>query len=128
MSQVSSQNSLYELIGPAFIKNAVAEFYRRAFDDVMIGHFFFQSDITHITSQQTNFVTAMLGGPLKYSGKSLRAAHAPFAIRPAHFARRQVLMREVLTDLGLKTDLINAWLDLEDQFKPVILTEPTACL
>lgn len=127
MNSVNPQKTLYELIGPAFIANAVAEFYRRAFSDVMIGHFFFHSDIAHITSEQTHFANAILGGPQLYRGKALKIAHAPFIIRPPHFARRQVLMREVLNDLGLDADLTNQWLAIEEQFRSVILTERSAC-
>lgn len=117
-----NQKSLYESIGPEFIANAVAEFYRRAFTDVLIGHFFFHSDIKHITAEQTSFVTALFGGPQTYRGKPIKLAHQPFLIRPVHFARRQVLMREVLTDLGLDAALCDQWLALEQQFRPVILT------
>ena len=113
--------SLYDQIGHAFITKAVAEFYQRAFADVMIGHFFFKSDINHITTQQIAFVSAMLGGPSTYQGKPLKLAHKPFLIRPVHFNRRQVLMREVLTDLGLAQNLADAWLAIEDQFRQVII-------
>jgi truncated hemoglobin YjbI len=112
---------LYDQIGHAFIAKAVAEFYKRAFADVMIGHFFFNSDIQHITQQQITFVTAMLGGPSNYQGKPLKLAHKPFQIRLVHFNRRQVLMREVLTDLNLDPKLKDAWLALEDQFRQVII-------
>jgi hemoglobin len=112
---------LYDQIGHAFIAKAVAEFYKRAFADVMIGHFFFKSDITHITAQQTSFVSAMLGGPKSYTGKPLKPAHKPFLIRTVHFNRRQVLMREVLEDLGLDPSLTNAWLAVEEQFRGVIV-------
>ena len=112
---------LYDQIGHAFIAKAVAEFYRRAFADVMIGHFFFNSDLQHITSQQITFVSAMLGGPAKYQGKPLKAAHKPFLIRPVHFNRRQVLMREVLNDLELEPKLRDAWLAIEEQFRAVIV-------
>lgn len=112
---------LYDQIGHAFIAKAVAEFYKRAFQDVLIGHFFFNSDIHHITEQQIHFVSAMLGGPANYSGKPLKAAHKPFKIRPVHFNRRQVLMREVLVDLGLDPSLRDAWLSVEEQFRPVIV-------
>lgn len=109
------KSSLYDQIGHAFIAKAVAEFYKRAFADVMIGHFFFKSDINHITEQQITFVTAMLGGPSNYQGKPLKLAHKPFMIRPVHFNRRQVLMRDVLTDLQLAPELRDSWLALEDQ-------------
>jgi len=117
----SKNQSLYDQIGHAFITKAVAEFYKRAFADVLIGHFFFNSDINHITSQQITFVSAMLGGPSTYQGKPLKVAHKPFLIRPVHFNRRQVMMREVLTDLGLAENLMEAWLAIEDQFRQVII-------
>lgn len=112
---------LYDQIGHAFIAKAVAEFYKRAFEDVLIGHFFFHSDIDHITQQQIKFVSAMLGGPPTYTGKPLKAAHKPFKIRPVHFNRRQVLMREVLDDLKLDPSLKEAWLSVEEQFRSVIV-------
>jgi truncated hemoglobin YjbI len=112
---------LYDQIGHAFIQKAVAEFYIRAFADVMIGHFFFKSDINHITEQQIAFVSAMLGGPSLYQGKPLKLAHKPFQIRLVHFNRRQVLMREVLNDLQLDPELRDAWLAIEDQFRQVII-------
>jgi hemoglobin len=117
----SSKSGLYDQIGHVFIERAVAEFYKRAFADVLIGHFFFQSDIHHITNQQIAFVTAMLGGPSSYQGKPLKLAHKPFIIRPVHFNRRQVIMREVLTEMQLDPTLINGWLALEDQFRQVII-------
>lgn len=117
----TKKTGLYDQIGHAFIAKAVAEFYKRAFTDVMIGHFFFKSDIQHITDQQIAFVSAMLGGPSNYQGKPLKLAHKPFKIRLVHFNRRQVLMREVLTDLNLDPSLRDAWLSLEDQFRQVII-------
>ena len=113
--------SLYDQIGHAFITKAVAEFYRRAFLDVMIGHFFYKSDIEHITTQQILFASAMFGGPTSYQGLPLKAAHKPFLIRPVHFNRRQVLMRETLVDLELAPDLCNAWLAVEEQFRKIVL-------
>lgn len=123
-NKTKDKSSLYDLIGPTFIANAVAEFYRRAFLDGMIGHFFFHSDINHITQEQILFATAMLGGPQQYRGKPLKSAHKPFVIRKPHFGRRQVLMREVLDDLGLAPDLRDQWLAMEDQLRPLVLTPP----
>ena len=127
MTLENDRKSLFELIGPATVKEAVAEFYRRAFQDPMIGHFFFHSDINHITDQQISFVTAMLGGPQEYRGKPLKIAHKPFIIRVPHFMRRQVLMGEVLADAGIDPKLKEQWLTLEDQFRPVILTDTDTC-
>jgi hemoglobin len=114
-------STVYDQIGREFIEQAISEFYRRAFDDVLIGHFFFHSDLNHIVAQQIQFVSALLGGPSSYQGKPLKLAHKPFLIRPVHFSRRQVLMRDVLNDLGLAPDLVQSWLAIEDQFRSVII-------
>jgi hemoglobin len=119
-------SSLYEEIGPEFIKRAITEFYERAFVDVMIGHFFFKIDKAGITAQQILFASSMLGAKeMKYTGKPLKVAHADMTIRLVHFNRRQVLMREVLADLGLSAELQNAWLNLEGQLRPIIVSSPT---
>jgi hemoglobin len=113
--------SLYDQIGAEFIGRAIAEFYRRAFTDGVIGHFFMRSDLAEITRQQTAFATALLGGPRHYRGKPLQKAHAPFIIKAPHFGRRQMLMAEVLEDLGLKKELRDAWLKLEEQLRPLVV-------
>ena len=116
-----SQRSLYERIGPETIRTSLAIFYERAFNDGIIGHFFFGKDRQHITEQQIAFATAMLGGPRLYRGKPLAAAHGALAIRAPHFMRRQVLLSEVLSELGLADDLRASWLALEEDLRPLII-------
>jgi truncated hemoglobin YjbI len=116
-------SSLYEQIGSEFIKRAITEFYERAFADVMIGHFFFKKDKADITAKQILFASSMLGAKdAKYTGKPLKLAHTGMIIRPVHFNRRQVLMGEVLDDLGLSPDLKAAWLSLENQLRSIVIT------
>jgi len=120
--------SLYSAIGAAFIEAAITEFYRRAFVDGIIGHFFVGKDQAAITAQQIDFATALLGGPKNYRGRPLASVHAELQIRPPHFGRRQVLMREVLLEKGLATELCDAWLALEESLRPLILPNaPTSC-
>ena len=117
----TSTVTLFDQIGAAFIARAVSEFYERAFVDPIIGHFFFNRDRSHLVREQTAFATALLGGPRTYSGKPLLEVHQPLAIRPPHFGRRQVLMAEVLTDLGLDPDLKSQWLAREINLRPLIV-------
>ena len=119
--------SLYSAIGESFVRDAITEFYVRAFADPIIGHLFMHSDRAHITKQQIDFATNLLGGPRLYAGKSLREAHQRLPLKPTHFMRRQVIMREVLTDLGLDAELVARWLALEDQLRALIITDPRAC-
>ncbi len=117
--------SLYERIGAELIRQAITEFYRRAETDGIIGHFFFQKDLDDIIRKQIAFATAMLGGARLYKGKSLGAAHADLDLRGPHFGRRQVLMGEVLTESGLSAELRDAWLELEEKLRPLIVQQKT---
>jgi hemoglobin len=117
--------SLYDRIGEPALRAVITEFYRRAFADGIIGHFFVNSDIAEITAKQIDFASSMLGGPKRYRGASLATAHKPFLIKPPHFGRRQVLMAEVLAEIGVAPDLAKAWLDLEETLKPLIVKGPS---
>ena len=112
--------TLYDQIGADFIRQSLTVFYERAFVDGIIGHFFFEKDRLHITEQQIDFATAMLGGPRRYRGKPLAGAHANLNIRRPHFMRRQVLLVEVLDELGLAADLRDAWLAVEENLRAVV--------
>lgn len=116
--------TLYEQIGADLIGRCLTVFYERAFTDGIIGHFFFGKDRAHITNQQIDFATAMLGGPRRYRGKPLAVAHADLDIRRPHFMRRQMMMREVLDEMGVPAHLRDAWLALEENLRPLV-TRPT---
>jgi hemoglobin len=113
--------SLYDDIGQETIERAIREFYRRAFDDGIIGHFFFGKDIDEIATKQIQFASRMLGGPVPYTGRSMTAIHTPFKINKAHFGRRQVLMRQVLEEMQVDPALRDAWLAMEERLKSLIV-------
>lgn len=114
--------SLYDQIGEGRIRQAITAFYRRAEEDGIIGHFFFEKDVDAIIEKQISFASNMLGGPKIYAGEPLAPVHAPLGIRPPHFGRRQVLMRDVLEEMGLEPELAKKWLELEEALRPVIFS------
>lgn len=118
--------NLYEQIGQERLAKILTEFYVRAFTDPMIGHFFWHHDREHLTTQQIAFATNLLGGPRLYQGRPL-SIHLKLPIRPPHFARRQVIMREVMEELGLERELAEAWLALEERLRPQILRNQLSC-
>lgn len=117
-------SKLIDKIGEDFVARAIRTFYERAFIDPMICHFFMNSDIEHLSAQQTKFAIAMLGGPKNYDGPHLDKAHEKFDVRPPHFGRRQVLMREVLDELGLESELSDQWMAMEEKFRSKITKRP----
>ncbi len=116
-----SSQSLYERIGSDRIRQAVTEFYLRAFDDGIIGHFFFGKDRLEITQKQISFAERMMGGPHPYVGKPLIPVHAELDIRPPHFGRRQVLMKQAALEVGISMELVNEWMKLEEQLRSLII-------
>lgn len=119
---MSLYDQVTKAIGQDKIPEIVRSFYERAFFDGIIGHFFIQHDHEELIRKQTNFTIAMLGGPTKYSGRPLAAVHKNLKIKPAHFGRRQVLMRNVLAEFNVPQDLTKAWLELEEKIRPLIVS------
>lgn len=114
-------SSLFERIGAPLIEKAVRNFYDRAFEDPIIQHFFIHSNKESLIQIQITFVTALLGGARAYQGKPLQKAHAPFSIRKPHFRRRQIIMNEVLMELGIAEKDRLDWIRLEESFKPLVM-------
>ena len=119
--------SLYEEIGDDLLREAITQFYDRAFSDLFIGFIFSSFDKAHLIEMQIAFATAMLGGPKLYQGKALRPAHMKLPLKNAHFDRRQVIMREVLEDLKLDKALVDKWMELEEGLRPLIISDKTPC-
>jgi hemoglobin len=93
----------------------------------MIGYFFFGKDHESLLRQQLAFTSSMLGGPRGYAGRSLPQVHEPLAIRPAHFARRQKILRETMDEFGLDADLAAAWIAHEDKLRAFIMPSMETC-
>ncbi len=119
--------SIYEKIGASRFKAILTDFYLRCFDDVMIGHFFFEKNHDELLKHQLAFTAAMLGGPNEYEGRALAPIHKPLNIRLAQFMRRRVILRETMADHGLEPDIIEAWTIIEDKLKALVLIDHSAC-
>lgn len=114
-------HTLYDQIGEEFIRRAIIEFYKRAFADMMIGHFFFGKNHDELAAHQIDFTVAALGGPRRYSGRPVVEAHRSHNIRRPHFDRRRMILREVLDEFGLEPHLRDAWLAQEEAFRALIV-------
>lgn len=114
--------NLYEKIGKEKITKVISDFYDLAFEDVLIGHFFFGIDKEEIKAKQTQFASNLLGcNEIKYQGKPLKLAHLPFSIRPPHFRRRQILMFEAMEKNNIDENYANEWLAKESALLPLII-------
>lgn len=78
--------SLYERLGgkPA-IQAVVDDFIGNVAADGRINGFFARTDIPQLNTLLVEQICEATGGPCKYSGRSMRAAHAGMSVSEAHF-------------------------------------------
>lgn len=101
--------SIFELIGgPPAMTAAVDDFYRRVMADPALSPYFDGIDMRRLKSHQRAFISAAIGGPEPYVGRSMREAHALFDIQPEHFDRVVHHLVNTLADLGVADLIIDA--------------------
>ncbi|NTX02783.1 group 1 truncated hemoglobin [Myxococcus sp. CA051A] len=110
MSTAAQEKSVYEQIGgePAMAA-AVDVFYRKVLSDDRISHFFEDVDMERQSAKQKAFLTMVTGGPSNYTGKDMRAGHAPLVKRglnDVHFDAVVEHLRATLEELNVPAPLV----------------------
>jgi len=92
--------SLYDDIGgAAAVTVAVTVFYTRVTDDPELAPWFGGVDIERLKAHQRAFLTAALGGPDLFTGRTMEAAHAGLGITIEAFDRVLEHLAYTLFDL-----------------------------
>lgn len=98
-------SSLYEQIGGRdAVSKAVDIFYKKVLADDRIRRFFEGVDMKRQVGKQKAFLAMAFGGPTKYTGKDMRAAHAHLVARglnDSHFDAVVENLSETLRELGV---------------------------
>lgn len=103
--------TLYERIGGDRLREVITEFYRRVFDDIMIGFMFARADRQRLIDKEWELVAALLGAPdVKYTGRPMRAAHAQHTIFGGQFERRLQILRDTLAAFAVDSEVQEAWI------------------
>lgn len=102
---------LFDRIGADRLRAVIEDFYSRIFGDVMIGFLFEGKDRGRLVEMEYQFTAQLLGADLKYTGRSMREAHAHSPIFGGHFERRLQLLRETLRDHAVDPEVQQAWID-----------------
>lgn len=105
MTTTENSLSLFERLGgSAAVDAAVDLFYGKVLADPLLKPFFDNVDMKRQRAQQKAFLAFAFGGPANYSGKDLRAAHAPLVARglgDAHFDAVAGHLQATLGELGV---------------------------
>ncbi|WP_254766349.1 group I truncated hemoglobin [Salinilacihabitans rarus] len=80
-------DTLYDRLGGEDAIGAVVDrFYERVLDDERLAPFFEDVDMRGQRAHQTQFLCAVTGGPVEYTGRDMETAHAHLDVREEHFA------------------------------------------
>lgn len=106
MTNETLNTSLYDRLGgePALVA-AVDLFYDKVLRDPLLAPFFEGMDMAVQRTKGVAFFATAMGGPNKYSGLDMRAAHARVVARGAgdeHFDAVMGHLRATLEELGAK--------------------------
>lgn len=80
-----SQTIYREIGGQDAVEAVVDDFYERVLDDERLAPYFEDTDMEALRSHQVQFVSAVTGGPVEYSGADMRDAHAHLGVEEEDF-------------------------------------------
>lgn len=105
------EKSLYERLGgESLLEPAVHIFYEKVLADPSLRPFFETVNMPEQLVKQKKFLAFAFGGPIAYSGQSLKAAHAPLVKRGldvSHFLGVAVHLHATLEELEVAPALID---------------------
>src|SRR5690242_21302579 len=101
--------SIYDALGglPA-LEVAIARFCERVAGDPEVAPFFIGMDLHRQKSHLIAYVAQAIGGPARYSGASMRAAHRRVRIDQRHFDAVARHLADTLRELGIGDPLVEA--------------------
>jgi hemoglobin len=116
--------TLFEQIGgEPGLRFVVDRFVDRIFDDLMIGFLFRNASRERVKEKEYEFAAAHLGGPVVYTGKPIRAAHAAHGILGGQFNRRLQILRETLDDCGVPPAVKEHWVKHTEALRPAVTAD-----
>ena len=77
--------------------------------------------LTRTKRSSLEFLSQAMGGPLAYSGRTLREIHGGMNITDAEFAATAGHFKQALEKHGVSTELINTVMQAVDKVRPMIV-------
>ena len=120
------ENSLYhKLGGKAAIDAAVELFYKKVLADNRIKHYFDDINMQKQRRKQKEFLSAAFGGPIPWTGKDMRTAHANLpGLNETHFAAVAENLQKTLEELKIKKALIDQVMAIAASTHDDVLNRP----
>lgn len=122
------KKSLYHQLGGQGAIDAVVEaFYVRVLADERIKHFFDDVNMARQRRKQKEFLSAAFGGPIPWSGKDLRKAHAGLpGLSETHFNAVAENLQKTLEQLKVRKELVDQVMAIAASTKDEVLNRKPA--
>ena len=119
------EDSLYQKLGgKAAIDAVVDAFYVKVLADKRVKDFFADVSMDKQRRKQKEFLSAAFGGPLPWTGKDMRKAHAGMGLTEEHFNAIAENLVNTLKDFKVKQDLIDQVVAIALTTKDDVLGRP----
>ncbi|AZH24725.1 group I truncated hemoglobin [Haloplanus aerogenes] len=96
-----SQTIYQDIGGRDAVEAVVDDFYERVLDDDQLTPYFEDTDMADLRTHQIQFISAVAGGPVEYSGGDMREAHDHLGIEEADFDLVGRYLEEALEENGV---------------------------
>ena len=119
------EDSLYQKLGgKAAIDAVVDAFYVKVLADNRVKHFFADVSMDKQRRKQKEFLSFAFGGPLPWTGKDMRKAHAGMGLTEEHFNAIAENLVSTLKDFKVKQELIDQVVAIAVSTKDDVLDRP----
>ncbi|ANJ25756.1 group I truncated hemoglobin [Agromyces aureus] len=104
----SAAQSDYAAVGGApAITAVVNRFYELVLGDDLLAKHFEGTEMARLKRHQVALVSQVMGGPVEYEGRELRAAHANLGITAEEFGAVAGHLITALTEAGVPSEIID---------------------
>ncbi|MGH1565373.1 group I truncated hemoglobin [Mumia sp. DW29H23] len=92
--------------GGKAVSVVVDRFYQLVLADPQLAPYFDSTEMANLKRHQVQLISHLLGGPVEYSGRELRDAHAGLDISSGDYALVTQHLVAALTEAGVPDDII----------------------
>lgn len=110
-----------ELGGMPCLERVHRVFYGKLLRHPWLKGFFTGNRRDDLETQQTDFMARLFGGPKIYSGRLPKSAHTHMFITEEIFLVRHGILKESLTESGIRPDLMERWLGYDMGMKRALV-------
>ena len=115
--------TVFERVGGFMVvRKIVSAFYDNVLDSPLVQHHFAEISMPRLIDHQTQFISQLLGGPVRISDETLQHAHARLRITPEEFEEVGRILRETLEEAGLASEDIAFVIGEVRRREPLIVT------